>query len=108
MEQEAVCFGENDIIKSVFHKNKRLININELDIKKIVLLHEKSYSKDLFKYFVGYRHKDNAFPSPSWVKLPQTNAYAKCFDKNNKYINILVNDKEILKNIQKYGIKLKA
>ena len=39
------------------------------------------------------------------------NAYAKFFDKNNKYINLLVNDKEILKKnmkIQKYGIKLRA
>ena len=31
------------------------------------------------------------------LKLPQMNAYAKHFDKNNKYINLLVNDKEILK-----------
>ena len=25
------------------------------------------------------------------------NAYAKCLDKNSKYMNLLVNDKEILK-----------
>ena len=36
------------------------------------------------------------------------NAYPKYFDKNKKYINFLVNDKEILKNIQKYEIKSKA
>ena len=33
------------------------------------------------------------------VKLPQMNAYAKYFDKDNKYRNLLVNDKEILKKI---------
>ena len=108
MEQEAVNFRENNIIKSAFHENKRSININEVDIEQIVLYHKKSYSKDLFKYFIGYRHKGNAFPSPLCVKLPQMNAYAKYFDKNNKYINILVNDKEIKKNIQKSGIKLKT
>ena len=33
------------------------------------------------------------------------NVYAKYFDKNNKYIIVLVNDKEILKkSIQKYEI----
>ena len=37
MEQEAVYFGENDIIKSAFHKNKRPININEVNIEYIVL-----------------------------------------------------------------------
>ena len=64
MEQEAVYFGENGIIKCAFHKNKKPININEVDIEEIVLSHKKSYSKDSFKYFIGYRHKDNAFPSP--------------------------------------------
>ena len=32
MEQEAVHFGENSIIKRAFHKNKKPININEVDI----------------------------------------------------------------------------
>ena len=41
MEQEAVYFGENQIIKSVFYKNKRPIKINELDIEEIVLSHKK-------------------------------------------------------------------
>ena len=71
MEQEAVYFRENDIIKSPFHKNKRSININKVDIEEIVLSHKKSYSKNSFKYFFGYRHRDNAFPSPLCVKLPQ-------------------------------------
>ena len=97
MEEEAVHFRENGIIKSVFPKNKIPININEVDIEEIILSHKESYGKDPFKYFIGYRHKGNAFPSPLCVKLPQMNAYAKHFDKNNKYINLWVNDKEILK-----------
>ena len=106
MEQEAVYFGENGIIKSAFHKNKRPININEVDIEEIVLSHKKSYSKGSFKYFIGYRHKGNAFPSLLCVKLLQMNAYAICFDKNNKYINLLVNDKEILKKYSKIWNKI--
>ena len=63
MEQEAIYFGENGIIKSAFHKNKKPININKVDIKEIVLSHKKSYGKGSFKCFIGYRHKGNAFPS---------------------------------------------
>ena len=37
MEQEAIHFGENSIIKSTFHKNKKPININKIDIKRIAL-----------------------------------------------------------------------
>ena len=33
---------------------------------------------------------------------------AKYFDKNSKCMNLLVNDKEILESILKYGIKLKG
>ena len=46
MEQEAVYFGENGIIKSDPHKNKRPININEVDIEEIALSHRKSCSKE--------------------------------------------------------------
>ena len=42
------------------------------------------------------------------VKLPQMNAYAKYFDKNNKYINLLVNDKEILKKYSEIWNKVKS
>ena len=92
MEQEAAYFGENGIIKSAFHKNKTPININEVDIEEIVLSHKKSYGEDSFKYFIGYRHNRNAVPSPLCIKLSQVNAYAKCLDKNSKYMNLLVDD----------------
>ena len=39
MEQEAEYFGENGI-KSALYKNKKLLNINEVNIK-IVLSHKK-------------------------------------------------------------------
>ena len=32
MEQEAIYFRENSITKSAFHKNKKPININKVDI----------------------------------------------------------------------------
>ena len=82
MEQEALFFSENGIIASAFHKNEKPINISEVDIKRIALSDKKSYGKDSFQYFIGYRHEGNVFPSPLCVKLPQMNAYAKYFDKN--------------------------
>ena len=36
MEQEGLYFGENGIIKNAFHKKKKLININKVDIKRIL------------------------------------------------------------------------
>ena len=101
MEQEAVYFGENGIIKSAFHKNKRSININEVDIKRRALPYKKPLNKDSFNCFTGYRHESNAFPSPLFVKLLQMNTYAKYFDKNSKYLNHWVKYEKILKNYLK-------
>ena len=65
---------------------------------------KRSYSKDSFKYFIGYRHKGNVFLSPLCIKLPQMNTYAKYFGKNNKYMNHLAKDeknyKKIFKNME--------
>ena len=47
-------------LKVLSKKIKKNININEVDIKEIVLSHKKSYGKDSFKYFIGYRHQGNA------------------------------------------------
>ena len=49
MEQEAIYFGKNGIIKSAFHKNKRPINIKEVDIERRILSFKKSYGKGSFK-----------------------------------------------------------
>ena len=108
MEQEAVHFGENSIIKSAFHKKKRPINLNEVDIERIKLSDKKSYGKDSFKYFIRYRHEGNAFPSPLCIILPQMNAYTKYFDKNSKYINLSVSDKKIIKKYLKIWNKIKS
>ena len=58
MELKTVCFGEDGIIKSAFHKNKNLFDINKVSIKKITLSDKKkTYSKDLLKiYLAGRRH----------------------------------------------------
>ena len=108
MQQEAVYFGENGIIKSAFHKNKKNIDINEVDVEEIVLSHKKSYGKDSSKYFIGYIHKFNAFSLLLYVKLPEIDAYAKYFDKNRKYMNLLANDEKILKKYSDIWNEIKS
>ena len=72
----------------------------------MILSKSKSYGcKDPYKYDIRYRFKGCNVPSPLCMKLPNINAYAKYFDKNSKYMNFLVNEEKILKNILKYGIK---
>ena len=40
------------------------------------------------------------------IKLPQMSGYVKYFDSNNKYMNFLVNDKELLEKYNKIWYKI--
>ena len=108
MEEEAVYFRENSIINSAVHKNKRPININEVDIKRIALSDKKSISEDSFKDFIGYRRECNAFPFPLSIGLPQMKAYGKYFDENSKYMNHLFKDEKILKKFLQMWKKIQS
>ena len=52
-------------------------------------------NKEVFKYFIVYI--SNTGIIPLYIILPKMNVYVKYFDKNSKYINILVHYKEMSK-----------
>ena len=63
MEQKNLILSEGCINKNAFHNNKRPINIDELDIRRIMLFSKHSYGiKDSLKYFIGYINIGNIFP----------------------------------------------
>ena len=110
MEQKALIFGTEYIITEKFHIYEKSINIDKADIKRIVLSNKEQFgNKGTDKYSIGYIYtcEGNALSSPLCIKFPQMNAYAKVFDKNNKCVNLLVNDQEILKTNNKIWDKIK-
>ena len=54
---------------------------------------------------MGYISETKAFLIPLCIKLPQINGYVKYFN-DNTCMNLLVYEKELLKNTMKYGIRL--
>ena len=52
-------------------------------------------------------YNDYNIDIPLYIKLPQMNAYDKCFDRNGEYMNLLVHDKEIIKKHNKIWNKIK-
>ena len=108
MESKILSYDETCINKNAFHKEANSINIDEIKIDKIMLFDKISYgNKGFFKYNIGYIHKGKAFPSPLNIKLPQLTGYTKYFDNNNKYVNLLVNDKKLLKKYNEIWDKIK-
>ena len=70
MNEKALTFDKNCINKNIFHKNKRRISIDKVDIKRIVLSKKNLYGKKgSFKYFIGYINETDALPVPLCIKL---------------------------------------
>ena len=71
-----MIFGEEYIIKNKCHIYEKAINIDKVDIERIVLPNKESYgNKGSYKYFIGSIDEGNALPSPLCIKFPQMNAY---------------------------------
>ena len=85
MGSKVLSYGKTGINKNALLKTTTSINFDEVEINRIMLFDKISYgNKGLFKYYIGYRHKGEAFPSSLNIKLPQLTGYTEHFDNNNK------------------------
>ena len=85
--------------KVSFIRTKKLFNIHDIDVNKILVSKEESYgTKNSFKYFIGYNDDDTI--KPLYIKLPQMIGYVKNFD-SNKTMSVKVEGNKLLKKYDK-------
>ena len=60
-----------------------------------------SSGKKNYKYFIGYKDDDYRI-KPLRTILPNTSTYVESYDREIKWINILVKDDDLLKIIQRH------
>ena len=99
MSGKSIHFEDKKINKSNFYKSKKLFNIHDLDVNKILVSKKESYgTKKSLKYFIGY-NDDDAIRALC-IKLPQMIGYVKNFD-TNKTMSFKVGDNKLLKKYNK-------
>ena len=99
MNGNSINFDDKKINKSIFYKNKKLFNIHDLDVNKILVSKKESYgTKNSLKYFIEYN--DDDVIRPLCIKLPQMIGYVKNFD-NNEIKSFKVSDNNLLKKYSK-------
>ena len=104
MNGKSINFEDKKINKSNFYKNKKLFNIHDLDVNKILVSKKEAYgTKNSPKYFIGYN--DDDVIRPLCIKLPQIIGYVKCFD-SNKTVSFKVGDNKLLKKYNKIWEKI--
>ena len=92
------------IKKSYFYKNKKVFQIDDVDVNKILVSKkEPCGTKNALKYFIGYN--DNDVIRPLCLRLPQMTGYAKKFNENAT-MSFRANNKQLLKNYNKIWEKV--
>ena len=105
MTQKTINFDDKKINKNTFYKNKKVFNIHDIDVDKVLISKKEYYcKKGSLKYFFGYNDEDNII-RPLSIKLPQMIGYVKNFD-SNKTMSFKVNDKKLLKKYNKIWNKV--
>ena len=107
MNGKNINFDNKNIKKSNFYnKNKKIFNIDDIDVNKILVSKTEQYGKhNSFKYFIGYN--DNNVVRPLYLFLSQSTGYINKFDKNKITMFLMVKDKQFLENYKKIWKKLK-
>ena len=101
MNGKSINFDNKNIKKSDFYnKNKKIFNIDDIDVNKILVSKKEQYGKyNSFKYFIGYN--DNDVIRPLYLELSQMTGYINKFEINNTAMSLMVKGKQFLKNYNK-------
>ena len=104
MNRGSINFKDKKIKKSDFYnKNKKIFNIDDADVNKILVTKKETYSKyNSFKYFSGYN--DNDVIRPLYLFISQTTGYINKFDKNETTMSLMII--QLLKHYNKIWKKI--
>ena len=92
MSRSSINFNNEKIKKSDFYKNKKIFNIDNINVDKILVSKKETYGTyNSFKYFIR----------PLYLFLSQTTGYINKFDKNKITMSLMI--KDIQKVTIKYG-----
>ena len=106
MSSKNVNFGDKKIKKTDFYKNKKVANVDDVDVNKILVSKEEPYGiKNSFKYFI--RYNDNDVIRLLCIKLSQMSGYVRTFESNTT-MYFKINNEQLLKKYNQIWKKLKS
>ena len=106
MSSKNVNFGDKKIKKTDFYKNKKVANVDDVDVNKILVSKEEPYGiKNSFKYFI--RYNDNDVIRLLCIKLSQMSGYVRTFESNTT-MYFKMNNEQLLKKYNQIWKKLKS
>ena len=93
MSGKNVNFDDKKIKRSSFYKNKKINNIEDIDVNNILVSKKELYGTKN-SYILAYNDNDNI--RPLCIKLPQMTGYIRKFNENLT-MSFIIKDKKLLK-----------
>ena len=89
MSGKSINFDDKNILKNDFYNNKKIFNIDDIDVNKILVSKKEQYGKyNSFKYFIGYN--DNDVIRPLYLGLSLMTRYINKLDENKNENKITI------------------
>ena len=106
MNGKNINFNDKKIKKTGFYKNKKIFNIDDIDVNKILVSKKEPYGRNnSIIYFTGYN--DNDIIGPLCLKLSKMTSYINESNENkNTIMPLTVNDEQLFKKYNKIWKKV--
>ena len=106
MNGKNINFNDKKIKKTGFYKNKKIFNIDDIDVNKILVYKKEPYGRNnSIIYFTGYN--DNDIIGPLCLKLSKMTSYINESNENkNTIMPLTVNDEQLFKKYNKIWKKV--
>ena len=91
--EKTLKLNDIKINKKEFHKSKKIIGLDSVDIDKIVVSDKFKNSEEGFKYFIDYQ--EHEIMKSLCIILPQMNGYIKYFENGGKNMSFLIKTSEV-------------
>ena len=93
MSEKTINLGDKKINKKDFYNNKKQVNIEDIDINKILISKSETYENNMRKYIIGYN--DNTI-SPLQLFLPKMTGYLNIFEDGARKMSFFTTNNEFL------------
>ena len=88
-------FGNIEVSKKEFYESKKAINLNVLDVDKIVVSNKIKGNNETSKFFIGYLDDISGFVTPLCIILPQRSGWIKYFENGGKNMSFKIEDDSV-------------
>ena len=105
MSKKTLKFDNIRVNNKEFHRSKQPINLDLVNVDKIVVPEKFKHSDDDFKYFIGY--KEGEIIKPLCIILPQLTESIKYFENGGKNKSFSTKNDDVLDKYSEIWDKIK-